>query len=45
MLRKPAKIATDPVAFDAFYRRHVDAVTRFLARRIDDPTWQDRDAD
>lgn len=37
MRRKQAKIATDPVAFDAFYRRHVDAVTRFLARRVDDP--------
>ncbi|MFI6602750.1 RNA polymerase sigma factor [Nonomuraea sp. NPDC050536] len=37
MRRKQAKIATDPVAFEAFYRRHVDAVTRFLARRVDDP--------
>ncbi|WP_043640604.1 RNA polymerase sigma factor [Nonomuraea candida] len=37
MRRKQAKIATDPVAFEAFYRRHIDAVTRFLARRIDDP--------
>ncbi|WP_220447572.1 RNA polymerase sigma factor [Nonomuraea diastatica] len=35
--RKQPKIATDPVAFEAFYRRHVDAVTRFLARRVDDP--------
>jgi RNA polymerase sigma-70 factor (ECF subfamily) len=25
------------VAFEAFYRRHVDAITRFLARRVDDP--------
>ncbi|MEV6159284.1 sigma-70 family RNA polymerase sigma factor [Nonomuraea sp. NPDC052129] len=25
------------MAFEAFYRRHVDAVTRFLARRVDDP--------
>ncbi|MDR8407522.1 RNA polymerase sigma factor [Nonomuraea sp. 3-1Str] len=31
------KLATDPVAFEAFYRRHIDAVTRFLARRVDDP--------
>ncbi|MDX3103332.1 RNA polymerase sigma factor [Nonomuraea angiospora] len=34
------RITTDPEAFDAFdalYRAHVDAVTRFLARRIDDP--------
>ncbi|MET9344168.1 RNA polymerase sigma factor [Nonomuraea sp. NPDC003804] len=37
MRLKQAKIATDPVAFEAFYRRHVDAVTRFLARRVDDP--------
>ncbi|MFI7708157.1 RNA polymerase sigma factor [Nonomuraea sp. NPDC049480] len=37
MRRKRAEIATDPVAFEAFYRRHVDAVTRFLARRVDDP--------
>ncbi|SFL01183.1 RNA polymerase, sigma subunit, ECF family [Streptosporangium canum] len=37
MLRKQAGIATDHVAFEAFYRRHVDAVTRFLARRVDDP--------
>jgi RNA polymerase sigma factor (sigma-70 family) len=35
--RKQAEIATDPVAFEAFYRRHVDAITRFLARRVDDP--------
>jgi RNA polymerase sigma factor (sigma-70 family) len=32
-----AEIATDPDAFEAFYRRHVEAVTRFLARRVDDP--------
>ncbi|MEV0228195.1 sigma-70 family RNA polymerase sigma factor [Nonomuraea sp. NPDC050786] len=37
MRRKQPKIATDAVAFEAFYRRHVDAVTRFLARRVDDP--------
>ncbi|MEU8250239.1 RNA polymerase sigma factor [Nonomuraea sp. NPDC048916] len=37
MRRKQAKIATDAVAFEAFYRRHVDGITRFLARRIDDP--------
>ncbi|MFI6500477.1 RNA polymerase sigma factor [Nonomuraea typhae] len=30
-------IATDPEAFEAFYRRHVEAITRFLARRVDDP--------
>jgi RNA polymerase sigma factor (sigma-70 family) len=27
----------DPDAFEAFYRRHVEAVTRFLARRVPDP--------
>lgn len=32
-----AEIATDPAAFEAFYRRHVEAITRFLARRVDDP--------
>lgn len=32
-----AGIATDPAAFEAFYRRHVEAVTRFLARRVGDP--------
>jgi RNA polymerase sigma factor (sigma-70 family) len=34
---KQAGIATDPAAFEAFYRRHIEAVTRFLARRVDDP--------
>ncbi|GAA2283607.1 sigma-70 family RNA polymerase sigma factor [Nonomuraea roseoviolacea subsp. roseoviolacea] len=37
MRRKQVEIATDPVAFEAFYRRHVDAITRFLARRVEDP--------
>ncbi|WP_380807848.1 RNA polymerase sigma factor [Sphaerisporangium aureirubrum] len=37
MRRKQAGIARDPAAFEAFYRRHVDAVTRFIARRVDDP--------
>ncbi|NGO72398.1 RNA polymerase sigma factor [Streptomyces sp. SB3404] len=27
----------DPAAFEVFYRRHVDAVTRFMARRVSDP--------
>ncbi|MEW2528431.1 sigma-70 family RNA polymerase sigma factor [Streptomyces sp. NPDC047071] len=27
----------DPQAFEEFYRRHVDAVTRFVARRVSDP--------
>ncbi len=32
-----AEIATDPDAFEAFYREHVEAVQRFVARRVDDP--------
>ena len=30
-------IATDPDAFEQFYREHVEAVQRFVARRVDDP--------
>ncbi len=30
-------IGTDPEAFEAFYRRHFDEVTRVLARRVADP--------
>jgi RNA polymerase sigma factor (sigma-70 family) len=30
-------IAGDPGAFEAFYRRHVTAVSRFFARRVADP--------
>jgi RNA polymerase sigma factor (sigma-70 family) len=30
-------IAGDPAAFEVFYRRHVAAVSRFLARRVTDP--------
>jgi RNA polymerase sigma-70 factor (ECF subfamily) len=30
-------IASDPAAFEDFYRRYVVAVTRFLARRVSDP--------
>lgn len=37
MRRRQPDFATDPVAFETFHRRHVDAVTRFLARRVDDP--------
>jgi RNA polymerase sigma factor (sigma-70 family) len=33
----PAEAARDPAIFEEFYRRHVDAVTRFVARRVDDP--------
>ncbi|MET7751513.1 sigma-70 family RNA polymerase sigma factor [Micromonospora sp. NPDC005367] len=32
-----SRIAVDPVAFEAFYRRHVAEVGRFVARRVDDP--------
>ncbi len=34
-----AAIGTDPEALEAFYRAHVDAVGRFVARRVDDPQW------
>jgi len=33
----PAEIATDPEAFERFYRAHVEAVQLFVARRVDDP--------
>jgi RNA polymerase sigma-70 factor (ECF subfamily) len=33
----PLAAARDPQLFEEFYRRHVDAVTRFVARRVDDP--------
>ncbi|MDT0264999.1 sigma-70 family RNA polymerase sigma factor [Streptomyces sp. DSM 44915] len=33
----PAAAARDPELFEEFYRRHVDAVTRFVARRCADP--------
>ncbi|TDC68602.1 sigma-70 family RNA polymerase sigma factor [Streptomyces hainanensis] len=33
----PAAAARDPELFEEFYREHVDAVTRFVARRVDDP--------
>jgi RNA polymerase sigma factor (sigma-70 family) len=35
-------IGTDPAAFEAFYRVHVEAVERFVVRRVPDP---DRAAD
>jgi RNA polymerase sigma-70 factor (ECF subfamily) len=31
------RIAHDPEAFEAFYRDHVEAVMRFVTRRVDDP--------
>ncbi|MEU0193906.1 sigma-70 family RNA polymerase sigma factor [Streptomyces afghaniensis] len=33
----PAAAVRDPRLFEEFYRRHVDAVMRFVARRVDDP--------
>ncbi|MET8305872.1 sigma-70 family RNA polymerase sigma factor [Micromonospora sp. NPDC005173] len=32
-----AAIGTDPAAFEEFYRRHVETIGRFVARRVDDP--------
>lgn len=32
-----ARIASEPDALEAFYRDHVDAVQRFVARRVNDP--------
>ncbi|MBF8192328.1 RNA polymerase sigma factor [Nonomuraea sp. K274] len=31
------RLNEDPTAFEAFYRRHVDAVMRFVVRRVSDP--------
>lgn len=31
------RIARDPDAFERFYREHVEAVQRFVARRVDEP--------
>jgi RNA polymerase sigma factor (sigma-70 family) len=36
-VRELAEIGTDPEAFERFYREHVEAVQRFVARRVDDP--------
>jgi RNA polymerase sigma-70 factor, ECF subfamily len=35
--RAVAEIASDPDAFERFYREHVEAVQRFVARRVDEP--------
>jgi RNA polymerase sigma factor (sigma-70 family) len=35
--RGQREIASDPDAFERFYREHVDAVQRFVARRVGDP--------
>lgn len=32
-----ARIATDPDAFERFYREHIEAVQRFVARRVGEP--------
>ena len=32
-----AEIASDPDAFERFYREHVESVQRFVARRVGDP--------
>jgi RNA polymerase sigma factor (sigma-70 family) len=32
-----ARVGTDPFAFEIFYRRHVDRVVRFAARRVRNP--------
>ena len=32
-----ARIASDPEVFEGFYREHVEAVQRFVARRVDEP--------
>jgi RNA polymerase sigma factor (sigma-70 family) len=32
-----SRIAYDPKAFEAFYRRHVQGVERFIVRRVHDP--------
>jgi RNA polymerase sigma-70 factor (ECF subfamily) len=36
-VQEPAEITSDPDAFERFYRQYVEAVERFVARRVDDP--------
>jgi len=36
-VRELTEITSDPEALERFYRRHVEAVQQFVARRIDDP--------
>ena len=36
-MQELAEITSDPDAFERFYREHVEAVQRFVARRVDDP--------
>ncbi|HEY1180632.1 MAG TPA: sigma-70 family RNA polymerase sigma factor [Phytomonospora sp.] len=33
----PSAVGKDPEAFERFYRAHFERVTRFVARRVDDP--------
>jgi RNA polymerase sigma factor (sigma-70 family) len=33
----PQRIGSDAEAFEAFYREHIEAIQRFVARRVDDP--------
>lgn len=33
----PQRIGSDPEAFEAFYREHIEAIQRFVARRVDEP--------
>jgi RNA polymerase sigma-70 factor (ECF subfamily) len=35
--REVRRIGSDPAALEAFYRRHIEAVRGFVARRVDDP--------
>lgn len=36
-MQELVQITTDPDAFERFYRQHVEAVQRFVARRVEDP--------
>ena len=36
-MQELTEIGSDPDAFERFYRQHVDAVQRFVARRVDNP--------
>jgi hypothetical protein len=36
-VQERAGITSDPDPFERFYREHVEAVQRFVARRMDDP--------
>lgn len=37
LINNVCRIGTDPDLFESFYREHVEAVQRFVARRVDDP--------